>query len=466
MADIPFPVSSSPGIHPVLGQGRLMNAYALKEGERYLWKRVPGLKPFAEVVNEPVRGMAWSGLDLIVVAGTKVFRIDQNGIVKELNGDIYGAGPVCIARNNNVTPDIIIVAQTVTMQVGSDHIFPYPDGVIGSPKSVSSLDGYLIFTSDDGTIRASDLNTTEISALSFARAESSPDRLLRGIVSAQLFYAMGTSSIEIFQDVGTSPFPLQRVAVMPVGLMSRWAVAGGQQDGWSSKLIFVANDGTVREINGYQETIISSPDVTRDILRISNKENLVAQVYGFDGAAIWSLSSSDWTWEYNCSSGAWHQRKSWKKDFWRGCCACYAFGRWLVADSDSGKIMEINPDIFTELDDPLIFEIESDIVKAFPARMQCRRADFDFAVGFGSERGLDPIEIDPCVMISWSDDGGAGWSVPLQRNLGKEGMHRSLVSVLNTGTSSAHGRKWRISISDPVECTLMGGAMYNKIKVT
>lgn len=388
------------------------------------------------------------------------------GEVKILNGDLYGAGPVTIARNNNATPDIIIVGQTMTMQVGNENIIPYADGNIAVPNSVSTLDGYLLFTYGDGAIRATDLNTVEMNALSTTRAESNPDGLYRGLVSAQLFYAMGSASIEVFQDVGTSPFPLQRVAVMPVGLIAPWAVAGGQQDGWSSSPIFVANDGTVRRINGYQEEIISHSDVTRDILAVSNKSLLVAQVYGEGEAAIWSLSSPNWTWEYNCNTGSWHERCSHGMKTWRGSFATYAFGRWLVADRTSGHIMQIDGTSHRELGNPVIFEVESDVVKTFPARMQCRRADFDFAVGMGSEVGLDPIEIDPVAMISWSDDGGASWSVPVMRYLGKEGYHRTLVSVLNTGLASVHGRKWRVKVSDPVECTLMGGAMYNQIKVT
>lgn len=49
----------------------------------------------------------------------------------------------------------------------------------------------------------------------------------------------------------------------------------------------------------------------------------------------------------------------------------------------------------------LVFEVESAPVTAFPARLQCRRADFDFVVGYGQERGLDPIEIEPVVSTEW-----------------------------------------------------------------
>ncbi len=118
--------------------------------------------------------------------------------------------------------------------------------------------------------------------------------------------------------------------------------------------------------------------------------------------------------------------------------------------------------MLTEDDQPLVFEIESDTIKGFPARLQCRRADFDVTVGYGREIGLDPIETEPRMEISWSDDGGVCWSNPLHRMLGREGRYATLLSVLNTGLTSAQGRKWRLRVSDPVPVTVMGGTQEIK----
>lgn len=97
--------------------------------------------------------------------------------------------------------------------------------------------------------------------------------------------------------------------------------------------------------------------------------------------------------------------------------------------------------------------------------MACRRADFDFIVGYGRERGLDPIEIDPVVMVSFSHDGGVSFGTPLERNLGREGRYANLVSVLNAGLSGSQGFKWRIVVSDPIDCTLKGGTMEADVRM-
>ena len=467
MSAIKFPTSSQPGERPALGQGRLVNAYAVKEGDRVLWKRVPGLTTLLDTGEEKPRGMLWfrEPQNLIYVAGSKVGKIDTSSQITWLNNDIDGAGAVSMARNNNATPDIVIVTNTNTWVATSAAVGPYPDGNISVPNSVSFLDGYFLFTYPNGEIRATNLNTTEIDPLSNTKAESNPDGLLRGIVSAQLFYAMGTSSIEVFQDVGETPFPLARVAVMQVGLFGPWAVAGGQQEGWDQSLIFVARDGTVRKIVGYQDQTISNADVVRDILSITDRSSLIASVYVVGDSAFWSLSSPDWTWEYNATTGAWHQRKSYQLSRWRAAYSALAFDKWIVADTQSTKLYEVSRTRQSEDGSPLVFEVESAPVTAFPARLQCRRADFDFVVGYGQERGLDPIEIEPVVSIEWSDDGGVSWRVPILRQLGREGRYSNLVSLLNTGMTGPQGRKWRLKVSDPIDCTLKGGQMFESARV-
>ena len=71
---------------------------------------------------------------------------------------------------------------------------------------------------------------------------------------------------------------------------------------------------------------------------------------------------------------------------------------------------------------------------------------------------------DPSVAISWSDDGGVKWSVPLIRKLGRHANARQRVTVLNTGLSGPQGRRWRIDVSDPVYVSLMGGEQSADIR--
>ena len=463
---IPFPFSSAPGDKPAIGQGRLVNAYFAPEGEQKLWKRVAGLAQFFGGVGR-VRGMMWFEQQqrLLVVAGSKVGWINNTPAIEWLGGDIDNSGPVCIARNNNAVTDIAITTGTTAYVVGTSRVEPYPDGNVGVPNSVSMLDGYLLFTYPDGFIRATGINTTDIDGLSYAKAESSPDGLLRGVVSAQLFYAMGQGSIEIYRDVGTTPFPLQRVQVLAVGLFGPWCVSGAQQEGWDNPLFFVASDGTVRALDGYQDTIVSTSDVTRDILSVSDRSSIRAFVYVVGSNPFFVLTAPNWTWEFNLATKKWHQRKSYQSPRWRAELSCQAFRKWIVGDTVADSLLWLDDTALTENGQPLIFEVESAAVMEFPQRVACRRADFDFVVGYGRERGRDPIEIDPVVMVSFSHNGGVSFGVPLERRLGREGRYANLVSILNAGLSGSQGFKWKIVVSDPIDCTLKGGSMEADVRM-
>ena len=53
---------------------------------------------------------------------------------------------------------------------------------------------------------------------------------------------------------------------------------------------------------------------------------------------------------------------------------------------------------------------------------------------------IEPIETDPVVEISWSDDGGQTYYAPIQRTLGRQEQTRQLVSLIAcTGRSSWNG---------------------------
>ena len=76
--------------------------------------------------------------------------------------------------------------------------------------------------------------------------------------------ACGSDTIEVWQDVGTAPFPFQRVTVIPCGLIGTSAIAGGGRV-WDRSVCFVAHDHTVRQLKGYDPVIVSNEDVSADI---------------------------------------------------------------------------------------------------------------------------------------------------------------------------------------------------------
>lgn len=468
---IEFPKSSAPGSRPALGKGRLINAYATSENGVQVWKRVPGLLRYLSQDIGKIRGFYWfeNTRQLMVVAGNKVGFYPGSGDIDWRAGTIEGDGPVCISINNNAETDIVITTNSqYTYVVKASGVEQYPDGNVGVPNSVCFLDAFFCFTYPDGTIRASNVNSTEIPGLSATKAQTSPDGLLRGVASRRFFYAMGSSTIEIYQNVGNIDFPFQRVYVLETGVYGPWCVAGASVEGWDHSMFFVASDGTVRALEDYQTAIISTEDVTRSILSIKQKEDIHCFVYMFEDNPMFVITSPKFTWEFNVKTKQWNERKSYYGglgDNWRSDYSIAAFNKWLVADKDTGTLYEIDGDSQTENGQPLVYILESSSMTGFPQKIACRRADFDFVVGYGSERGFDPIEIDPTVTISWSLDGGVSYRVPIERKLGREGRYSNLVSILGLGLSGPQGWRFRIQISDPRECSLKGAFMNSEARL-
>jgi hypothetical protein len=468
MGAIVFPTSSSPGVNPQEGSGRLVNCYAVKteQGSRtpILWKRSAGLRELLNITGHShCRGSIVVGSTLLVVLDERVYAVTLSGVTFSAAnlGALAGTLPVTIARNNATTPNIVAVTENGTFNLFVDSgPTSFADGDLPSANSVANVNGYFIWTTGAGEIWASGLNAVTVGSDAFTNALMKPDGLLRGIAFRGEFFAMGQDSIEVFKDAGLSPFPLQNQKItIPRGLAGTNAVAGWE-DGWANELIWVGEDHNVYKLDGYTPTPISNDAVSRAIEDASDRTLIEASVYMDGKNAFFVITSPDeWTWEYNLSTGSWDERASYGRSDWRGRCTIRAFDRWIVGDDLTGKFYHFDATFKKEENEALIWTIESGDNANFPARLVIPRADFDFTAALGSAPGADPIETDPVVMISWSLDGGYTWSNEVTRPLGAQGVAGILVSVARIGMSKGKGVRFRLRVSDPVHIGFCGGTI-------
>jgi hypothetical protein len=492
MVAIPFPTSTSPGQRPQEGAGRLINAYAEPRGNELgpVWHRAPGLKilgtddssgtwvawsfPFEEwfsVREQPTGAGVYLGGVVVgslayIRMGSSFYTVDSSGSLNSLTGTASGTDKTFFARNNAATPDIVFVCDDGVFTLTGGTKAAFSDGDVGSPNSVCFHDGYFMFTYGSGKIQASGVNAVTINPIDFTTAESNPDGLLRGWSFRGLYYAAGPATIEVYGDpVNATGFPLTRQGYnITPGLHSAFAVAGFEPE-FGNFPIYVGSDNTVRHLQGSNPIKISPPDLDFLIASVDDADDLEALCYISRGHAFWQLSSATWTWVYNLTNGTWHERQSYGLARSRMTLSLPAFSTWLVGDTEANYILEVDPEKLIEVTSPLIATIESAPAKDFPNRIRVARADFDFTVGVGDVTGTDPIETDPTVMISWSDDGGATFTNPWNRKLGEMAEYQHRVTTLNTGLSGPAGRRWRIAVSDPVHFGLMGGDMSAEARV-
>lgn len=466
--EIVFPVSTAPGVNSTESGGRLINAYAEKAREgsrsRYLYRRAPGLSTELFATEAGHRGALPVGNVLYVVTGDKVYRVYISGgaFVSELvTGDaVPGTGPVFMARNMAATPNVLIVTNSGMSEIDTTtpEVKDFADGDLPQVNSIAFLDSYFLVTSAAGQVFASGINATSFAGTDFATAESDPDGLVRAIARDRDLLLMGDATTEFWANVGNpTGFPFTRGPVIPYGLFGPHAVAG-HEPGWGNTPVFVANDRTVRFLDGYDAVKISTPELDRLLEAVVDPATLHATAYVAAGHAFWSLTSPDWTWVFDKTERTWHERQSYGSDRWRIAFCVRAFDRWLAFDRDSGSVYQIDERRRREVEAPLVWRVRSTQAHAFPSRLIVNRASFDFLTAVGKDNGIDPIETNPQVSISWSDDGGRTFGTPLLRRLGGTG-EVTTVDIRRVGMTGPRGRQWELAISDPVEVVLMGAAM-------
>ncbi len=465
---ITFPISTSPGLKPSEGAGRLVNCYAEPIGEggraNATRHRSPGLTNFGTTTRTGFRGMievagvlysAWSGQ---LEKHTTVGGASTN--VGALNGTKKGF----FARNNAATPDKVFVdpdgnIYTFTPSATTSGF----DSDLPSPNAVCDIDGYIVLTIGDGRAFATDLNAVTLNALSFGKAEAKPDGLTRPVPWGGRLLLCGPKTIELWTNQGLSPFPFARSEVIPRGIAGPYCITGFEES-FSKGVFIVADDNTVCQLNGYQFDKISTPDLDGLIELVTDKTELEMCSYISRGHAFVELSSTTWTWVYNINNQKWHERKKYLGTRSRISQSYYAFSKWLCGDTETGNVQQITNTAHLEIASPLVCEVWSTPVEKFPARIRVASAWFDFAMGVGDASGVDPIATDPTVEISWSDDGGQTFSTPRQRKLGRQSTGLTRIRINQCGKTGSQGRIWRVTMSDPVHFGLMGGQMSAELR--
>jgi hypothetical protein len=384
---------------------------------------------------------------------------------------LAGDDDIFIARNNAApTPHVAVIADGSPFEVdiSGGTVDPYSDADVGSPNSVSFHDGYFMFTYGNGDIQASGINSLSINTLDKTRAESNPDGLIRAWSYQGILYAAGEKTIETFgPPINATGFPLTRIGYhITPGLIAPHAVAGFEPE-FGNPPIYVGSDNTVRWLRSLtaQPEKISTPDLDRLISAVTDKSTLKASVYISAGHAFWQLSSETWTWVFALNSLTWHERNSYLLPRSRMVHSIFAFNRWITGDRASGRLLRVDPLLFTEADNPFIATLESGPVKNFPNRTAVKRADFDFTTGVGIAGGADPDQTNPQIEVSWSDDGGLTFSPPWFRPLGAQAQAETRVMIVGTlGVAGPMGRRWRLKLPNAVHLGFMGATQNEQVR--
>jgi hypothetical protein len=459
MAD-PIPLSlnktSAPSRFQSGGDARLVNGFAEEIGAEgrvtFALYCADGLQGFAALdgITTGIRAALEVDGALYAVAGTQLWKIQSNGNVTSLGSmSISATAPIYMARNRRSTPDIAVVCDG-TMYNYRTSLAQVTDADLLAPMSLTVVDGIFIIGTADNKWQAGEIDdATAWDALSFERADASPDPVVRVYNRQNEALIFGERTCEFWTNAGLADATgFSRSTVMDLGCLAANSVARIDQT-----IAWVAHDRTVRLLQGYSGQRISTPAVERDIEALADKTTLEATSWTRDGHSYYQISSESWTWVYDSQYG-WSNRESYGASNWRISTVTEAFGKVLCGDRDSPNVYEMSQDFKTEASSPLVFSVTLPPVSAYPHPLTLDALYIDVERGVGSGQG-NAQDIDPEIMLEWSKDGGATWNGPRMLKIGKQGKRLTRVTARRLGQSLL-GFTLRISCSAKVARAIYG----------
>ncbi len=449
MVALTLPTSSNPGRYGHDGATRLINARMEPRGEEgktpYGLYVSRGLKPFATLAGGGAcRGFQVSGNFLYVNSGQQVFRVDSGGGAQAI-GAFAGSGVTYMALNQKTTPQIMMVSSGIRAIIENDAVSPITDTDLQPPNSVSFLNQRFVATIDNGRFQWSALaEGTDWNSLDFVTAEYAADGLLRGVVRGTEFLAFGPDTIEPWYNpaAGNTTFARSGSVIKP-----------GAKTGAGVALIddlpiYVANDNTVRIIEGYQARAISNGAVERSIRKTTSPQSVEAFTYQWGDHSMYVVTGVDFTWEFDFRTGNWSERESYGLKRWRARCAVPFAGRIVVGDYQSNKLYTLDDDTYSEDGADLVMTVQFP-VHAYPNRIRLDKLRIDTIPGQGT------LSHDPVVMVTLSRDGGKTWGNEKSIPMGKAGQYFREVRLTRLGTSKEDGFVIRMRSSPAVVRAIM-----------
>lgn len=486
---LPIPTGSDPAEDAWAGSGRLVNAFAepLAAGKSEMQiVAVDGLTSFATLPNSGgVRAMLdLSDGDLYVVAGRLLYRIDATGTATALGG-IPSDGMVTMARNRAAVPQIAIVCDGTYYGVVGGVLSQIADPDLPPPISVTAFGGYFSFFLADGRHFASDIDGFGVDGLAFATAEAGPDGGVRNIARGSDLLFLGNRTTEAWALTGDDPYPFARTTFFEVGCLAGNSVATIDQT-----CAFVAHDGTVRVLEGYQARVISTREVERLIATDANPSAISATSHYGRGRTFYTLSGSTWTREYNLATGKWHDRASYGSSRWM-ISKVHQWGtRRIAGHRTTGTLYTIDHNAHDEAGSELVWQVVCPPVHEFPNRIIHHALTIDLVPGVGRVSQIEadlaltdddgtpllddgdttyllddggddlvtyPHEVNPQIMIDWADDGGTHFGTQIMRDLGAAGQTNRQIQVRRLGSSK--NRAYRFSASAAVRRCMLAAVV-------
>lgn len=333
--------------------------------------------------------------------------------------------------------------------------------------TITFQDGYFIGV-DKGTTTTgtnaffiSDLYSIDFLPLNVANASGASDILVGAISCNRQLYLLGAKSTEIWWNSGasgTTPFQRQDGRFSQVGLAAPATLA------IVNETIFwlgsnAQGGGIVYSLENAMPTRVSNHSIEYAIQKFGDLSEATAYTYQQEGHYFYVLNipGMTTTWVYDVTCQQWHERQSQvngQAQRHLGQTHCVLNGQHIVGDYSGPNIYIYNLDVYTDNGEVINRIRQSPHVSKNLNRLFYHLLEVDMQFGVGLSTGAGS---NPRIVLEISNDGGETWGNPIYARLGQIGRYQTRARWQRLGSS--RDRVFRVTVSEPVRCTMLSAML-------
>lgn len=426
----------------------------------------PGFTTFATLPENPVRGMFAQDGRTFAVAGLGFYEVFSDASYALRGNVLQNGNPATISSSGDAGGQLFITSGN------NGYIFDLNTNVFTGPVLTGVLQGayldgfFLALDADTSTLKVSNLlNGLVWDPTQVAERTQGSDQWRAMVVNYAQIWLFGSQTTEIWENVGTSPFPF---APMANGFLKQGTAAPFSAENLGASVLWLSQNAQgnamVMRSVGLDAERISTHALEFALQGYATVSDAVSFTYQDQGHQFYvlTLPSANATWVYDASTNQWHQRGFWNAplnrfDAYRPMFHVFGFGAHLVGDRQTGGLYTMSIDTYTDVDGSGIRRL-----RACPHLAPDQRyitypqliVIAQTGVGLPSGQGSDPL-----LMLRYSNDAGQTWSNELTASVGAQGQYGARVLFTRLGQSRGGRRVFELSGSDPVPYRIVGAEL-------
>lgn len=494
MKPIPLFGESVSAYSQVVSAQRRLNCFYVqrKDGDKNaaILRGTPGIEIYAVALGSPIRGFWVQGTTLYYVAGSGFYSYTDAGGSVLIGNISSSSGYVSMTDNVNQIGIVDGVGLWVyTLRAGSYAQSTLNDaGSFGrvadanfpnGAQTITFLNGYtmvevpnslFVYISAPNGATDDMTNWTNVSSLpNYVIKNDSSDPMLAVNAMNGMLVAFGTTSIEYFQNVGTSPNPFARI----VGSSQNWGLAAlWSRQFIANTIIFLGQNDQggvqVMMLDGYTPKRVSNDDIENIILSFENSESqpqassysdATAISYMFEGHPMYQINfaAADRSLLYDMLTNTWDEVQTGVAASGRHMAdigVAYK-NRTLISDSSGANIYTFDEDTYDDNGTAIKRQVVSRHINNGGNLFGIAEVYLDMETGVGVGDGTQGS--DPQVMMEVSKDGGRTWGQGRLTSLGAIGGY--MVRAVWRRLGMARDFVFRFTVTDPVKFTVVRGSV-------